>query len=61
MAVHSNTNGGLQLTGADAKKFRSQVSSGRQSEAARNSAAKGINSARALFANGHVKVAKAPA
>lgn len=61
MAVHSNTFGGLRLSGEDAKKFRSQVSSGRSSQAAKNSALKGIASAKTLLANGHVKVAKTPA
>jgi hypothetical protein len=58
MAVHSNTFGGLQLSGEDAKKFRNQVRSGNPSPAAKASAAKGIAAARALFAQGQVKVAK---
>lgn len=61
MAVHSNTFGGLNLTGEDAKKFRSQVSSGRTSQAAKNSAANGIAAAAALLQSGHVKVAKTAA
>lgn len=58
MAVHSNTFGGLQLSGEDAKKFRSQVRSGNTSPAAKASAAKGIAAASALLKQGHVKVAK---
>lgn len=58
MAVHSNTFGGLQLSGEDAKKFRSQVASGRPSQAAKISASKGVAAATALLANGRVKVAK---
>jgi len=58
MAVHSNTFGGLQLSGEDAKKFRSQVRSGNTSAAARTTAANGIAAARALIGDGHVKVAK---
>lgn len=57
MAVHSNTFGGLQLTGDDAKKFRSQVKSGRSNQAAKNSAANGIAAARALLKEDYVKVA----
>lgn len=58
MAVHSNTFGGLHLTGEDAKKFRQQVTAGRPNQAAKNSAAKGIKAAQALLSKGHVKVAK---
>lgn len=58
MAVHSNTFGGLQLSGEDAKKFRSQVSLGRTSPAARASASKGVTAAAALLSNGYVRVAK---
>jgi hypothetical protein len=61
MAVHSNTFGGLQLSGEDAKKFRSQVSSGRPSQAAKASALKGVAAATELLANGHAKVAKTAA
>jgi hypothetical protein len=61
MAVHSNTFGGLQLSGEDAKKFRSQVAAGRTSSAAKASAAKGVAAAAALLKQGHVKVAKTPA
>jgi len=56
MAVHSNTFGGVQLTGADASKFRSQTRSGHASAAAKQSAAKGIAAARKLLAKGQVKV-----
>lgn len=61
MAVHSNTFGGLQLSGEDAKKFRSQVSSGRPSQAAKASAKHGIFAANALLQTGQVKVAKVAA
>lgn len=59
MAVHSNTFGGLHLTGEDAKKFRRQVRSGRSSEAAKTTASNGVSSAIALLKKGEVKVAKA--
>ena len=58
MAVHSNTFGGLQLSGEDAKKFRNQVRSTYRSEAVRSTASSGIASARILLASGQVKVAK---
>ena len=61
MAVHSNTFGGLQLSGEDAKKFRSQVSSGRPSQAAKSTAVKGMAAASMLLSKGHVKVAKTAA
>jgi hypothetical protein len=57
MAVHSNTFGGLQLSGEDAKKFRNQVRSGNPSAAAKASAAKGVAAARVLMNQGRVKVA----
>jgi hypothetical protein len=58
MAVHSNTFGGVRLSGDDAKKFRDQVRSGKTNAAAKNSALNGIRAARNLFANGQVKVDK---
>lgn len=61
MAVHSNTFGGLQLSGEDAKKFRSQVTSGRPSSAAKASALKGVAAAQQLLSTGQVKVAKTAA
>lgn len=61
MAVHSNTFGGLQLSGEDAKKFRSQVRSGNPSAAAKTSALNGMASAAKLINQGHVKVAKTAA
>lgn len=61
MAVHSNTFGGLQLSGVDAKKFRNQTRSGHASNAAKTTASNGILAARKLLKNGQVKVAKVPA
>lgn len=58
VAVHSNTFGGLQLTGKDAEKFRNQAKFGRSNKAAKRSAARGVASAKALLENGHVKVAE---
>jgi hypothetical protein len=58
VAVHSNTFGGLHLTGADARKFRNQAKYGRPNKAAKTSAAKGVASAKVLLANGQVKVAE---
>jgi hypothetical protein len=60
MAVHSNTFGGLQLSGEDAKKFRSQTRAANRSESAKSTAVRGIAAATQLIANGHVKVAKKP-
>lgn len=61
MAVHSNTFGGLQLSGEDAKKFRGQVRSSKPSDAAKMTAAKGLASAAKLLKTGCVKVAKSAA
>ena len=58
MAVHSNTFGGLQLSGEDAKKFRNQVRSVYRTDTVKATAASGIANAKAILANGHVKVAK---
>jgi len=61
MAVHSNTFGGVRLSGADAEKFRNQVRSGNTSAAAKKTAQNGILAARKLFANGQAKVDKSAA
>lgn len=61
MAVHSNTFGGLCLSGEDAKKFRNQVRSSKPSDAAKASAAKGMAAATKLLQHGSVKVAKSAA
>ena len=58
MAVISNTFGGLQLSGEDAKKFRNQTRARTKSSAAKASARSGIATARALIENGYVTVAK---
>lgn len=58
MAVISNTFGGLQLSGEDAKKFRNQTRARTKSRAAKASARSGIAAARALIENGFVTVAK---
>lgn len=58
MAVHSNTFGGLQLSGEDAKKFRSQTRSANASAAAKSTASNGILAAKSLLSSGYVKVAK---
>jgi hypothetical protein len=59
MAVHSNSFGGLHLSGDDAKKFRNQVRSGKPSEAAKASAQNGIAAAVKLLRDG--RVVKSPA
>lgn len=59
MAVHSNTFGGLQLSGEDAKKFRNQTRSANTSVAAKSTASNGVAAARSLLASGYVKVANA--
>ena len=58
MAVISNAFGGLQLSGEDALKFRNQTRARTKSSAAKASARSGVASAKALMANGYVKVAK---
>ena len=58
MAVHSNTFGGLHLTGEDAKKFRKQVKSRRPSKAAKDSAKRGIAIASVLLEKGQARVAE---
>lgn len=58
MAVYSNTFGGLQLSGEDAKKFRDQTRSANNSAAARSAASNGVAAAKALLSSGQVKVAK---
>lgn len=57
MAVLSNTFGGLRLSGEDAKKFRNQTRARTNNEAASAAAARGRAAARAIIANGSVKVA----
>ena len=56
MAVHSNTFGGVQLSGKDAEAFRKQTKSGYRSKAAKETAANGIIAARKLMKSGQVKV-----
>lgn len=61
MAVHSNTFGGVLLSGYDAEKFRTQVRSSKTSVAAKAAAVSGILAARKLFADGSVRVHKTAA
>jgi hypothetical protein len=56
MAVHSNTFGGVQLSGNDADAFRKQTKSRYRSESAKKTAANGIIAARQLMESGQVKV-----
>jgi hypothetical protein len=56
MAVYTNTFGGLQLTGDDAKKFRNQVRHGRTSEAARQTASRGRGMAASISRGEQIKV-----
>ena len=58
MAVHSNTFGGLRLTGEDAIKFRNQVRYGRPNAAARAAAADGRKLAEAFLRDGVVVIDK---
>lgn len=58
MAVHSNTFGGLRLSGEDAKKFRNQTRARFTSPAAKSAAERGLATARALLNQGSAKVAK---
>lgn len=59
MAVHSNTFGGVQLSGKDADVFRKQTKTRYRSEAAKKAAANGIIAARKLMSSGKVKVTEA--
>jgi hypothetical protein len=56
MAVHSDTFGGVRLTGDDASKFRNQVRYGRLSKAAPDTAARGRAMVFDLLSNGVVRV-----
>lgn len=56
MAVHSNTFGGLRLSGEDAQKFRNQFRYGRPSDVAKATAANGRVLAKAFMKNGSVKI-----
>jgi hypothetical protein len=56
MAVHSNTFGGLRLTGDEAKKFRNQVKFGRNNAAAKAAARRGRGLAENLLRDGFVKI-----
>ena len=56
MAVHSNTFGGLRLTGEEAKKFRNQVKYGRSNAAAKATAKRGRGLADDLLRDGFVKI-----
>ncbi len=58
MAVHSNTFGGLRLSGEDAAKFRNQVRYGRQSAKAKTTASNGRMLAEAFIKTGSVKIDK---
>lgn len=61
MAVHSDTFGGLHLTGEDAEKFRRQVRYGRPSAGAKAAVERGRALAAALIANGEVRIDKSAA
>ena len=56
MAVHSDSFGGVRLTGNDATKFRNQVRYGRPSKAARDTAARGRAMVSDLLSNGVVRI-----
>jgi hypothetical protein len=56
VAIHSNTFGGLRLTGEDAAKFRNQVRYGRPSKAAKDTANNGRKMAEAFARDGFVVV-----
>lgn len=61
MAVHSDTFGGLHLTGEDAEKFRRQVRYGRPSEAAKASVKRAREMAAEMTRNGFVRIDKSAA
>ncbi|MCL6699585.1 hypothetical protein LZ496_12425 [Sphingomonas sp. NSE70-1] len=56
MSIKSNAFGRVELTGADAKKFRAQATYGRPKAAAKSGAAKGSVMARELQSSGTVKL-----
>jgi hypothetical protein len=56
MSIKSNAFGRVELTGADAKKFRAQATYGRPKAAAKSGAALGSAMARELQSSGTVKV-----
>jgi hypothetical protein len=56
MAVHSNTFGGLVLSGEDAVKFRNQVRYGRPNQAAKDAVARGLVIAEQLRTFGYAKI-----
>ena len=56
MAIHSNTFGGLRLSGEDAVKFRNQVRYGRPSKAAKETASRGRQMAEEFARDGFVVV-----
>jgi hypothetical protein len=56
MAVHSDTFGGLCLSGDDASKFRRQVRSGRVSSAAKGTADRARLAVKQLMSSGRITV-----
>ena len=52
MAIESNPFGRITLTGADAKKFRNQVTYGKPKKAAVESVAQGVELSRQMQQNG---------
>jgi len=56
MSIQSNTFGRVELTGADAKKFRNQVTYGRAKPAAKEAVKRGVNLSRDLKESGSVRL-----
>jgi hypothetical protein len=56
MSIQSHAFGRVELTDADAKKFRAQATYGRAKSAAKRSVAKGVEMARDLRETGSLKL-----
>ena len=56
MSIKSNAFGRVELTGADAKKFRAQATYGRVKLAAKSNAAKGVALAKELQSSGSIRL-----
>lgn len=56
MSIKSNAFGRVELTGADAKKFKAQVTYGRAKEQAKRNVACGVVMAQELQSSGSIKL-----
>ena len=56
MSIHSHAFGRITLTGADAKKFRNQVTYGRPNSAAKATVEEGVKHSKALAEKGSISL-----